>query len=395
MMSQKWLAGLALALCAYAATPASAQIETTGYFAYVDAASNEPRLQRFNWDGSFYSLVGNPIGAAPAGEEVRTLEVNPRTGEIYSQSTNNRLERWSHDGTNFTNLGGVGNDGARSFVIANDDSIYALNGDSPQCAGCSELLVKFPQDVSLGALYSIGVDGNDLFAAGNNVYVAANDAGGRIIHNVDTGGSFTPGPGNGFVPFDGASEIVGNPALGDSYAAAQGRDKGTMTNGSGTNWIITGDQSGFATGTFDANNTGTGAEFINDIEVGPDGAIYTTWYAAPLWLGTWEDRGPAQTPNLSGGCCGNGEAWLDLDPSSVPGNATIHVATNDGPNTVLRAWSSTGATSNADFVGQFPIDAASRMLEIAILGDPVIPEPSSLGLAVLGLLALAGKRRRV
>jgi len=357
---------------------------TDGYVAFIDAASNEPRIQRWHFDSiaMSYTLVGNPIGAAPAGKAVMTLEVNPRTGEIYTQTTDNALRRWSHDGVNFTNLGSIGNDGALGFTISDDDSIYALNGPSPFGTG-PEWLIKFNRQLTVNQ-YFVGVAGQDIVAVGNDVYVGANDIGGSIIHFRDTGSAFAY---QGYAPFPSANELTLNPAKGNKYAAANGFDKATGSPDNTIAWIITGSLSDIAVGKWDANNVGTGWEFVNDLEAGPDGTIFGTQRGPGTTIRAWIDNGPLGTPSTPSAVGNNNAdgAWLAIDPLSSVSSTIIHTATNES-SAFLRTWKWNGA--GLSFAGHFAIPGASKVTEIAVIAA-AIPEPSAIGLASACLAALA------
>jgi len=384
---------------------------TEGYVAF------DGRLQRWSYSSATgYSLVGNPVDAVTAGlvadstenHRVLELKVNPNTGDIYTQGSDNLIRRWRHDGTDFIELGQRNNSGGRGFAFADDNSIYALNGpgflpaldptgfitpsttdDAPvPLGGGVHSLLKFSPDLTTEASYSIGVNGNDLVHAGNgDIYVVANDGDGQIYHFKDTGSSFTNVSA-------GAPMWAGTIALNSQngkYAAAHGLNKSTGfhiprqnqfppeeggDNGtsSGPAWMITGSLSDVDAGTWDAGNTGTGIDYVNDMEIGPDGTIFANFGpnigSTSTWIMAWEDRGPAQIPNLVSGV-GNSDsrgAWLAVDKDSV-----IHTATNDGGSIALRAWTwdpQGGFTTALAFATQLGIPGAEEMEEIAIIQPP-------------------------
>jgi hypothetical protein len=374
-----------------------------GYVAY------DGMLQKWGYDSvtATYSLVGNPVSAVNAGlidgssenHRVLELEMNPRTGEIYTQSSDNILRRWSFDGTNFSLLGQVGNDGGRGLAFGDDNSVYALNGpgflpaldptglftpgsedNTPiSLGGSSNLLLKFPRDLS-GSLYTFSVDGNDIVSTGGgDIYVASNDGGdGQIYHIQDTGSSFSlDGAGTAFW----AGVLAVDPSTGD-YAAAHGLNKSTGLHiprsnafpeegGGGPTapaWIISGDAATIGAGTIDGG-TGTGIDYINDMEIGPDGTIFATHgpkiSSTSGWVMAWGNNGPSQQPNLKS-FVGNSDshaAWLTVDDDGI-----IHTASNDGSNHVLRAWSWDGATlSLVPTAGFFMPPGATDMEEIALI----------------------------
>jgi hypothetical protein len=388
------LASLGTVLCAFAQIGAYAN--TLGYVAYVDATTSEPRLQQWSFDSTTltYSLVGSPIGAAPAGQRVLTMEVNSNTGDVYTQTSDNVLRRWSHNGSNFSSLGSLGNDGGRGLAFAPDDGLYVLNGNSPYGGG-PQWLMKVDQGLS-GVQYFTSVNGNAVIADGNDVYVAANDLGGRIIHYDDTASSFSTVD---FVPFNGASEMTLNPVLGGKYAAAHGYNKETGDSNGGTHWVITGSFAGFSSGSWDASNNGTGFDLVNDIGAGPDGTLFLAQRGAQNWISAWHDNGPASTPSLASfvGNNDNRGAWLAVDPEPIGGETIIHTATNDGSNQVLRAWRWNGTVLNlVSTAGFFAIPGASEMTEIAIFVPASVPEPTTAticGVSLLGLLAVGRTRR--
>jgi len=405
------LAGYAIVTASVLATESRPAMASEGYVAF------DGMLQKWSFDTTTntYSLIGNAasavtpglVGSSSENHRVLELEVNPVTGDVYTQGSDNLIRRWTFDGTSLTQIGQRSNSGGRGLAFADDNSIYALNGvgflpaldptgfvtpstddNTPvPVGGGPEQLVKFSQDLSTEP-YGIGVNGNDIIhSGGGNVYVAANDGDGQIFHFQDTGTSWTNVSLG--APFWGGT-IAKNPMT-DKYASAHGLDKSTglhiprqnqfppEQNEQGFSapaWIITGSLATIDSGTWDAGNTGNGIDYVNDMEIGPDGTIFATFGAnigaTSTWIMAWKDRGPAQTPQLVSGV-GNSDsrgAWLAVDENGT----IIHTATNDGGATVLRAWTwdPNGSFATAlSFLTQLSLPG--EMEEIALISTPVPP----------------------
>jgi PEP-CTERM motif len=310
-------------------------------------------LQAWSWNGASY-IPGGSIGAVNpgGGHTIREIGVDPSSGKVFTQGTDQVMRAWSYNGGSFTSTGQVGQDGF-GITFSATGTIYSANRAPDWIIKYSHSGSVFTQQGFM-SLDAVGVGFDDatdtVWGVGNSVAAAWTDNQNGTFNLIGT---------DGIDGQDGA--ILPNGQF--------------FVNADAPQWVATYTTAGAVTRTSEA-----GLDFKQDVAINSAGVAFVTQNSAQEWLSAWDTTATSAAVSLIN-FVGLGPAFVAIDSDDV-----VHTISEDG---VLRAWN-WDRVSGFSVLGQVSVGTATAIA----VGPTVVPEPSSLLLAALGIIALLLRNRR-